>query len=111
MASTSLAGVFFGWHRREEAIGTPKRHATHATYAIPCNGAPGRCRRHRFFRGKKRHAAAVDRADPLPRPRAGGCEPFNCETPGATRSYATLHAVYNPVVTLLGISGGLESTS
>ena len=51
------------------------------------------------------NAAGVDRLDPPPkqRPRAGGCEPFNCETPGAASSYATLHdiVVYNPIVRLL----------
>ena len=78
-------GVFFGWHKNGGALDTPKHHATHETHAIHaiaciCNGPPSRYRRHRFFRGKKRHAAGVGQTSPLPRPRAGGCscEPFNC---------------------------------
>ena len=106
-------GGISGCRRREEAIDTPKRHATHETHAahaIPCNGAPGRWRRQRFFRGKKGHAAGVDRTDPPSGSRAGGCEPFNCKTPGSASSYAHMHAtlqchvIYNPIVTFsLGI--------
>ena len=65
MPVASLAGLVLGWNIREEATETPKHHAAHATHAtheahaIACNGPPSRCRRHRFFRGKKTHAAGV----------------------------------------------------